>query len=210
MGFVFDCWCMHRLHTAASWSIALARKARRARTGDIANEVAIMVELLGIGKQLTPPATHFKRSCGLLECRDGNIMLTKTTSPPNHSVFLMGSGDMRSSSPYHMFSLRPKAARSTVVRHKPILILNPVLWSSARAHAERGSEEEEQHTATHLALSLTTCAQRTPPPHASSCAPDTQPACLPCKGLASLPSVCSHSVISEECFMNLECTRAYY
>lgn len=64
MGLVFDCWCMHLLHTAASWSIVLARKARRARTGAIANEVAIVVELLGIGKQLTPPATHFKRSKG--------------------------------------------------------------------------------------------------------------------------------------------------
>jgi hypothetical protein len=64
MGLVFDCWCMHLLHTAASWSIVLARKARRARTGDIANEVAIMVELLGIGKQLAPPATHSRKGKG--------------------------------------------------------------------------------------------------------------------------------------------------
>jgi hypothetical protein len=177
MGLVFDCWCMHLLHTAASWSIVLARKARRARTGDIASEVAIVVELVGIGNQLTPPATHFKRSCGLLECRDGNIMLTKTTSPPNHRVFLVGSGDMRRSSPYHMFSLPPKAARSTVVRHKPILILNPVLWSPARAHAERGSEEEEQHTATHL-VTVTDhmCAEDTTTTRIILCAGHT--ACL--------------------------------
>jgi hypothetical protein len=60
MGLVFDCRCMHLLHTAASWSILLARKARRARTGDIANEVAIMVELVVI----TPPWTHSRKGKG--------------------------------------------------------------------------------------------------------------------------------------------------
>jgi hypothetical protein len=94
------------------------------------------------------------------------------------------------------------------VRHKPILILNPVLWSSARAHAERGSEEEEQHTATHLVTDHM-CAEDTTTTRIILCARHT--ACLfALQGLASLPSVCSHSVISEECFMNLECTRAYY
>jgi hypothetical protein len=86
MGLVFDCWWMQRLHTAASCSMRLARKARRARTGDIANEVAIMRVLLGLGEQVTPPWTHFFRGKGLLESRDGNIMLTKTTSLPNQRV----------------------------------------------------------------------------------------------------------------------------
>jgi hypothetical protein len=52
---------MHRLHTAASCSIRLARKARRARIGDIANEVAMIVLLVELEEQSTPNSTHFKK-----------------------------------------------------------------------------------------------------------------------------------------------------
>jgi hypothetical protein len=48
------------LHTAASCSITLARKARRARIGDIANEAAMIVVFLGLGEQVTSPSTHFE------------------------------------------------------------------------------------------------------------------------------------------------------
>lgn len=65
MGLVFDCWWMHRLHTAASCSMRLARKARRARTGDIANEVAIMTVLLGLERQVTPPLDSLLSRKGL-------------------------------------------------------------------------------------------------------------------------------------------------
>jgi hypothetical protein len=78
---------MHRLHTAASCSIRLARKARRARIGDIANEVAMIVLLVELEEQSTPNSTHFKKGKGLPESRDANIMLTKTTSVPNQRVF---------------------------------------------------------------------------------------------------------------------------
>jgi hypothetical protein len=78
---------------------------------------------------------------------------------------------MRSWLPYHMFPLTPKAARLTAVRHEPILYLDPC---RRREHMQKEEEEEQQLT---LSLEhMRRCAQRTPSPYASSCAPDT--ACL--------------------------------
>jgi hypothetical protein len=95
-----------------------------------------MVVLLGLGKQVTPPSTHFKKGKGLPESRDANIMLTKTTSLPNQRVFAEWQRRYADLCAYLQFT-NTKAARATVARHTPILYLDPV------ADEEHMQKEEE-------------------------------------------------------------------